>query len=255
MQVVCIRLRDPTTFTVPPFRNFGHFLATLRQNGSIPFDVLPAFGLAQNSGLALVDRVAAPAQQLLHQTRPTVIVGVDDKGEIPKKMRPAYLMLAQLVCKVCRPAIMDQRTGVERKDAERVDGFLAPLAMQELERQDTVAGYVQPPVLLVDPDAGFISMKGRACQKVFLGVGFPLFKRIIKPIDVAKTGGLGHFDARHGLHQFSTSVQRQHLGDQKVDRQCLDAIAILQRPRHVLRKTPLGSRVARGAVLDIRDDL
>ena len=83
-------------------------------------------------------------------------------------MRPACLMLAQLVCKVCCPAIVDQRTGVERNDAERVDGFLAPLAMQELERQDTVAGYVQPPVLLVDPDAGFISMKGRACQKVLL---------------------------------------------------------------------------------------
>ena len=184
VQVVCIRLRDPTTFTVPPFRNFGHFLATLRQNGSIPFDVLPAFGLAQNSGLALVDRVADLAQQLLHQAHPTVIVGVDGKGEIPKKIRPPYLMLAQFVCKVCRPAIMDQRTGVERKDAERVDGFLAPLAMQKLERQDTVAGYVQPPVFIVDPDAGFISMKGRACQKI-LGAGFPRFKRIIKPINVA----------------------------------------------------------------------
>ena len=161
VQVLCIRLCDPTTFTVPPFGNSRHFLAALRQNGSIPFEVLPAFGLA------LVDHVADPAQQLLHQARPTVIVGFDGKGEIPKEMRPAYLMLAQGVCKVCCPAIVDQRTGVEQNDAERADGFLAPLAMQELERQDTVAGYVQPPVLLVDPDAGFISMKGRACQKVF----------------------------------------------------------------------------------------
>ena len=95
-----------------------HFLATLRQNGSIPFEVSPAFGLGQNSGLAPVDRVADLAQQLLHQARPTVIVGVDDKGEIPKKMRPAYLMLAQPVCKVCCSAIVDQRTGVERNDAE-----------------------------------------------------------------------------------------------------------------------------------------
>ena len=38
--------------------------------------------------------------------------------------------------------------------------------MQELERQDPVGGYVQPPVFLVDPDAGFISMKGRACRKM-----------------------------------------------------------------------------------------
>ena len=169
MQVVCIRLCDPTTFTIPPVRNFGHNLAALRQNGSIPFEVLPEFGLAQNSGLALVDRVADLAQQLLHQAHPTEIFGVDDKDEIPKDMQPAYLMLALVVCKVCCPAIVDKRTGIERKDAERVDGFLAPLAMQELERQDTVGDYVQPPGFLVDPEAGLIDMKGRACQKMLWG--------------------------------------------------------------------------------------
>ena len=132
---------------------------------------------------------------------------------------------------------------------------LAPLAMQVLECQGTVGDYVQPLVFLVDHEIGLIDIKGRACQKVFLGGGFPRFKRIIKPLDVAKTGGLGQLDARDGLHQFSTSAQRQHLGDQKVDHQCLNAIAILQRPRHVLRKTPLGSGVALGAVLDLRVDL
>ena len=70
---------------------------------------------------------------------------------------------------------MDQHTEVERNDAKSVDGFLAPLAMQELERQGPVAGYVQPPVLLVDPEAGLVDMKGRARQKVFLGGGFPWF--------------------------------------------------------------------------------
>ena len=203
MQVVCIRLRDPTTFTVPPFWDFGHFLATLRQNGSIPFEVSPAFGLGQNSGLALVDLVADLAQQLLHQARPTVIVGVDDKDEIPKKMRPAYLMLAQLVCKVCCPAIVDQRTGVERIDAERVDGFLAPLAMQELERQDTVAGYVQPPVLLVDPDAGFISMKGRACQKMLSSGRYIRDSLVVQGSTFRRrTYPMQHQDSRPGLFKF-----------------------------------------------------
>ena len=128
--------------------------------------------------LALVDLVAELAQQLLHQARPTVIVEVDDKGEIPREMRPAYLMPAQVVCEVCCPAIMDQHTRVDRNDAERVDGFLAPHAMQELEYHVTVGGYVQPLVFLVDPEAGLIDMKGRPCQKVFLGGGFPWFKRI-----------------------------------------------------------------------------
>ena len=36
MQVVCKRPCDPTTLTFPPVRNFGHFLAVLRQNGLIP---------------------------------------------------------------------------------------------------------------------------------------------------------------------------------------------------------------------------
>ena len=39
-------------------------------------------------------------------------------------------------------------------------------------------------VFLVDLEAGLIGMKGRACQKVFLGVGFPRFKLIMKPLDV-----------------------------------------------------------------------
>ena len=100
-----------------------------------------------------------------------------------------------------------------------------------------------------------IGMRGRAYQKAFPGGGFPRFKRIMKSLDVAKTGGLGQFDARDGSHQFNSPAQRQHLGDQKVDHKCLDAIAILQRPRHVLRKMPLGSGAALGAILDVRDDL
>ena len=94
---MCIRLCDPTTLPSPPLRNFGQFLAALRQIGPIPFSAPSAFGLAQHPGLALVDRVATLAQQLVHQARPTVSVGVDDKGEFPKDMRPAYLMLAQEV--------------------------------------------------------------------------------------------------------------------------------------------------------------
>ena len=97
MQIVCICLCDPTTFTIAPLKNFGHFLATLRQNGSIPFEVSPTLGFTQNPGFALIDLVADLAQQLLHQTRPTVIVGIDDKGKVAKEMRPAYLMLTLVV--------------------------------------------------------------------------------------------------------------------------------------------------------------
>ena len=97
MQIVCICLCDPTTFTIAPLKNFGHFLDTLRQNGSIPFEVSPTLGFTQNLGFALVDLVADLAQQLLHQTRPTVIVGIDDKGKVAKEMRPAYLMLTLVV--------------------------------------------------------------------------------------------------------------------------------------------------------------
>ena len=61
--------------------------------------VPPAFGLAQHPDLALVDSVADLAQQLVYQACPTVSVGLDGQGEIPKEMRPAYLMLALEVLK------------------------------------------------------------------------------------------------------------------------------------------------------------
>ena len=93
-QVVCKRFCDPTTLACPPLRIFGHFHAALRLNGPIPLAVLPAFSLVQYPGLALDDLVADLAQQLVYQACPTVSVGLDDKGGIPKEMRPAYLMLA-----------------------------------------------------------------------------------------------------------------------------------------------------------------
>ena len=64
----------------------GHFLAALRQNGSIPFAVSPAFGLAQNSGLALVDLVADLAQQLLSQPMLVLVV---------PKYRTNHLLIAK----------------------------------------------------------------------------------------------------------------------------------------------------------------
>ena len=85
---------------------------------------------------------------------------------------------------------MNQHTEVERNDAKDVDNFLAPLAMQVLECQGTIGRYVQPPVFLVNPEAGFIDMKGRAGQKQFPGPGFPWLKRIINPLDIARKGGL-----------------------------------------------------------------
>ena len=86
--------RSRTLFCPDYSHRIGQFLAALRQNGPILFSVPPAFDLAQHPGLALVDRVADLAQQLVTQACPTVSVGLDDKGEISKKMRLAYLMLA-----------------------------------------------------------------------------------------------------------------------------------------------------------------
>ena len=68
---------------------------------------------------------------------------------------------------------MDQHTEIERNDAKIFDRFLASLAMQILECQGAIGSYVQPPGFLLNPEAGFIDMKGRACQKLFLGPVFP----------------------------------------------------------------------------------
>ena len=81
--------------------------------------------------------------------------------------------------------------------------------MQEPECQGFIGEYMQSLVFAIDPETGLIGMQGRACQKAFPGGGFPRFKRIMKPLDVARTGGLGQFDAQDGLHQFNTPAQRQ----------------------------------------------
>ena len=69
-----------TTTLCSAFEDFGQFLAALRHM-VLYFFVPPAFGL-QHPGLALVDRVADLAQQIVRC--PTVSVECD-KGEIPRR--------------------------------------------------------------------------------------------------------------------------------------------------------------------------
>ena len=124
---------------------------------------------------------------------------------------------------------MGQRTGVNRNDAERLHDFLARLRCRNLRvREPSVSTCTHQFLLLtLNPVS---SAWLRACQKVFGGGGVPRFKRIIKPLDVAKTGGLGQLDAKHGLHQSSSPAQRQHFGNQKVELACLKATAMLISP-------------------------
>ena len=57
------------------------------------------------------------------------------------------------------------------------------------------------------------------------------------------------------LTDFSTRVERDHLGDQQIHHVGLEAIAVLQRAVHVRRESSRRALLTPGAVLDLRVDV
>ena len=137
MEVVCVRLRDPSAFSFRARRDVGQFPAALGQDGPISLAHGQALGLGQDLGRAPVDPVAGLAQQLLHQAGPAEAVGLDDEGQFAQKVRTAQLMPALVIGEVRRPAVVNQRAGVTRDDADLVDRLPAALPMQELQGQES----------------------------------------------------------------------------------------------------------------------
>ena len=166
MEVVRVGLRDPSPFSFRARRDVGQLLAALGQDGPISLAHGQALGLGQDLARAPVDPVAGLAQQRLHQARPAEAVGLDDKGEFAQKVRAAQLMLALVTGEVRRPAVVDQRAGVARDDADLVDRLPSALAMQELQGQGSVGDDMEPLGLAVDPEAGLVGMQGRAFQEM-----------------------------------------------------------------------------------------
>ena len=107
---------------------------------------------------------------------------------------------------------MHQGAAKAGDEADRLDGCLAALAMQALHRQRPIGEDMQPVVLAVDPQAGFVGMQGRRGQQVGGGGGFPSLQGLIQAADVAEAGGLGQAQAGERLDQFDGPAQGEHMG-------------------------------------------
>ena len=73
----------------------------------------------------------------------------------------------------------------------------------------------------------------------------------MKTSDIAEACRLGEFEAGDRWHQRNGSVPGQHVGDQQVDDEGLQAGVVLQRSWHVVGEPALGPGSALGAVLDL----
>ncbi len=90
-----------------------------------------------------------------------------------------------------RPAVVDQRAGVARDDADLVDRLPSALPVQELQGQGAVGDDMEPPGPAVDPEAGLVGMQGRAFQEMRDGGLLPWLQRFMQAPDAAEAGGLG----------------------------------------------------------------
>ena len=86
-----------------------------------------------------------------------------------QKVAAAQLMPALLVAEAGGPAVVHQGAAEAGDEADRLDGLLAALGMQELQRQRPVGEDMQPLVFAVDPQAGFVGMQGRRVQQAGAG--------------------------------------------------------------------------------------
>ena len=165
MQVVRVGLRDPPAPSLGAWRDPGQFPEPMPGDGAIPRAHGPSEIPGQGPGGACVDPVTCQAEQCLHQAGPAHAVGVDDEGQLAKEMRAAQLVPAAGVGQVGLPAVMDQRAGVARDDADLLDGLPAAPAVQEPQGQISVARHMEPLGPAVDPQAGLVGMQGRGFQQ------------------------------------------------------------------------------------------
>ena len=194
------------------------------------------------------------AQQALHQSRPAVAVGLDDEGQFAQQVAAAQLVAALLVTHVRSPAVVDQDALVAREDADLFDRLPTALAVRELHGQGAVGDDMEPLGLAGDPESGLIDMQGRALQEMGHGDLLPGCERILKAPDIAETGRLGELDAGDRVHERDGTAQGQHLGDQQVEDQGLDADTVLHGTRHEVWEPALGPGPALRAFLDLGVD-
>ena len=109
---------------------------------------------------------------------------------------------------------------------------------------------MDPVILLFNPARRLVYVHRRRLQNALDRPGFPLRESQVQSQDKLQQGGLGNNRSHHGRYLLLDPVQGNHLADNQMNGERLEPVAILQSPRHILRKTPLDHGLAIGALLD-----
>ena len=106
-------------------------------------------------------------------------------------------------------------------------------------------------VFPVDAHAGLVGVQGGHGQQAFNGLGLPVGQRLVQAQGPGQQGGLGDGASRQGLEGLRGPLEGDHLGGEQVDGEGHDAVAVLQRPRHVAGERALALGPAARAGLDL----
>ena len=250
-EVVGVGLRDWSAVAPLPLRDRGHLPpAPLQDLPVAPRDdpVVPHGEPPVRSSHDLPPR---DEQQLPHPPGPRPAVAVGHGLELAQQVSAAQLVLAVRVGEVGLPAVVDDDAPVPGDDADVVDGLASAPAVQPLDRDVPTGADVDPVVPAVHPQRCLVGVQHRHLQEHGGGGLLPRSERVVKAPDIAQAGGLGELQAAGRVDQGDGPVQREHLRDQQVDGEGLEAGAVLERAGHAVGEPPPGPGPARGTVLDL----
>ena len=215
--------------------------------------LLKALVLARSEpfALALGDTGAGLPQEPLHVASPGVAVGLDDEGELAQQMRATQPMAAVRIGQVGGPAVMDDHPSVARDDADRRHRLQSALRVHELQGDLPCRADVDPVIVLLHTDGGLIEMHRRWGEDALDGHLLPAGQRQVQLQHVLEDRGLGDHKADQALDRLLHALEREHLGDQQVQRVCLDARTVLHGARERLGERRAGLGAAVRARLDL----
>ncbi len=200
--------------------------------------------LVESLGIKFTDPAAGSAQEVAQALVPDVAVGVLDEPEVAQQVGTAQGVLTVISGEGAGPSVVDQNATRAGDDSEVVDGGATAPSVDERHPQVPGTDAVHPVVRAIDAQAGLVGVQGGHGQQTVDGCGFPVGQRLVQAHQPGQQGRLGHGAPGQGLEGLRGAPERHHLGSHEMRGEGQDAVAVLQRSRHIVREGApvLGSR-------------
>ncbi len=213
--------------------------------------------LVESLGIKFTDPAAGSAQEVAQALGPGVAVGVLDEPEVAQQVGTAQGVLTVISGEGAGPSVVDQNATRAGDDTQVVDGGATAPSVDELHPQVPGTDAVHPVVRAIDAQAGLVGVQGGHGQQTVDGCGFPVGQRLVQAHQPGQQGRLGHGAPGQGLEGLRGAPERHHLGSHEMRGEGQDAVAVLQRSRHIVREgaPALGSAARAGRDLGLDPQL